>query len=190
MKKSLIIMLLLALVSIATYAKGGKSSSFGKWNYDKFPEGKQVIKGANAPSGYNLSDPCYKFIHVNTKFHVRVKNWTPWLHFGRSGYAEMKATLGTATSSCNIPYKDIAFHLFYDHTVKRTNGADYVRVTMKGVGALNECYKALGFAITKNGMVLPNGYRESLGDITKKAVLNEEKGCYKISKEDLFHISF
>ncbi|MDD2451495.1 MAG: hypothetical protein PHU11_01025 [Dysgonamonadaceae bacterium] len=190
MKKLFIFIVTVLASTFVLAGGGGKSSSFGKWNYDKFGSGSQEVTSATAPTGYNESDPCQQYIHVNTKFHVRVKNWFSYLQIGRSGYAEMRATLGTVTKSCNIPYNDIEFHLYYDHTVKKTYNSDYIKVTMKGVGALNECYKATGFAFTSNGFVLPSNYSDSMGDITKKAILNNEKGCYNVNDNDLYEIKF
>jgi len=71
-----------------------------------------------------------------------------------------------------------------------TSGVDFVRVTMKGLGLVNECYRAIGFAATRQGLILPNGYLGSDGDLLKRAILNEEKGCYEVKKSGLYEIKF
>ena len=159
-RKTFITVALVLLVSVDLFGfSSGKNSSFGKWNYDKFPAGKQKITASTAPSGYNASDPCQQYIHVKSKFHVRVKNWFRYIQVGLSGYAEMRATLGTAQDSCNIPYKIARMDIWYDwNKHKAVLNSDYIRVTMHGIGAAHECYKALGYAFTKNGIVLPKNF--------------------------------
>lgn len=170
MKKSLIIMVLLALISTDIYAKGGKSSSFGKWNYDKFGHASKRVTNTYSkipPSSiirYNHYPAyCKQYVHVSTKFHVRVKNWFRGIQLGLNGYAEMRATLGTASKSCGLPYNIARMDLYYDRSGhKRVINKSYIRATMRGVGAVHECYKAVGYAFTDTGIVLPDGYRGNI----------------------------
>jgi hypothetical protein len=183
MKKFLIFILVASLAYTALYGKSNKKSSFGKWNYDKFGKAVKKLSSGEVKAVGGSSDVCRQYVHIDTKFHVRMKNWTPWISVGLSGYAEMRATLGTASRSCDIPYNVYGMDLYYDErSVKRVRNNSYVRATLKGVGIKNECYRAYGFAFTKNGLILPKGFTESRRDIFKKAVLQGEKGCYKISK--------
>lgn len=164
MKKSLIIMVLVALVSTDVYAKNKKNSSFGKWNYDKFGHASvintnaiPVIRtGDMATDAYNI---CRQYIHIDTKFHVRVKNWFKYLQVGLNGYAEMRATLGTASKSCGIPYNVARMDIFYDRNKHRSvHNQSYIKATMRGIGAANECYQAIGYAFNHSGIILPNNY--------------------------------
>jgi len=163
MKKSLIIMVLFALLSVDTYAKGKSKSSFGKWNYDKFGYASKKITSTEASKISDSADACRQYVHVKAKFHVRVKNWFRGVQLGLNGYAEMRATLGTSSKSCGIPYNIARMDIYYDNRrhISAINKS-YIRAKMKGVGAVNECYTAVGYAYTDSGIVLPNGYKDNL----------------------------
>jgi len=172
MKKSIIIIFLLSMVSTTIYAGGGSNSCFGKWNYDKFGHASKLVRYSE-PSiitgdittdvGNYYTNECQQYVHVETKFHVRMKNWTQLVKIGTSGYAEMRATLGTAIKSCNIPYNIARMDIYYDQKkhVKSLNKS-YLKATMNGIGLLNECYQAIGYAFTNDGIVLPDGYKGNI----------------------------
>jgi len=244
MKKFLMFVVLVSLVSTDIYGKSSKKSSFGKWNYDKFGHAQKKLSSTETKRVGGTWDACRQYVHVDTKFHVRVKNWFRAIQLGLNGYAEMRATLGTASRSCGIPYNIARMDLFYDyHGHQVATNSSYIRATMQGVGAVHECYKAIGYAFTKDGIVPPKGYRGNFsisvptgevpgnlddllnasglgeyaipgvtnriknvwfipirfttkGEVTivstpnAGAIMNEEKGCYKVGGNFIDDIKF
>jgi len=184
--QKLILIILISIVSLSSLnAKSKKHSSFGKWNYDKYGYAKQEIKYSKIKNINDITNECKKYIHIKTTFHVRVKNWFKYIQLGRSGYAEMKVTLGNEKKSCEIPYNIKRMDIFYDankHAVKYDSS--YFKVSLNGIGAGHECYKAIGYAFSEDGIVLPVDYHGKV-----KISTNSSKLPGKIDLNELFGLN-
>lgn len=191
-KSILIAFVWLAVSSVSVYAGGGKGGSFGKWDYDKFGEGSTQLSEAEVQKIGASTDPCRQYVHVKTKFHVRVKNYTQFVQIGRNGYAEMTATLGSATKSCDIPYNIEGMRIRGTDKVDRAvNNSSYLKANLQGVGLMEECFVAVYFAWTKEKVIMGKGYLPKSSGVRDPAIMRAKKGCdIKFSDDSLIEFKF